>query len=1334
MNPIQKRLLFLLTGTLVFLSFLLIDPLNGYGQLPTIGVPYSADSNTVVLMHFDGNLQVESGMQVAQQADQVGTHVFLPDSSMDSSFGGSLYLANERDEYNAVTIPDTADLDLDNNWTFNAWIRADKWASPYTDGGPRILHKPGSPFYHSNWYFAPYPDGHLKSGFRHENDWFELNSNPDIIQPDRWYHITYIRDTSRDAVIQMIHDRDGNLLAADKKSWGAGGDNPTNTDKPLYIGLNPKNGNGTNQKWIGNIDEVWISNTVRQYSNVQIPFFENAVRIDKTISSDDTLHFGIEVDWYGPGSEKVRVYLNYNQGNGWEQLELPSDTNGTYRGTLSNLQAGTVMEYYYSAEIDGNSKGRYPGDELYHTVVEAPQSKLLKLSFEQGSGAPIDSTIYHDVLQVFGGPGNAIYSDDAMDGSYAYELDGQNDLLLDSFLLNDETYTISLWFKTTSELPEDGARLLAKEVAGDSSKVNYALLFQNHKLTARSTFSHSISVDTTLQPNTWYRAVYMVSSDAVSLQLFDLDGRIGHTIEPLYVSPYNQDGPLYIGQGRYQSELGFKGLVDQVQIWNYPALDGPFLIQSVTRYVNQFISDEPYPIDTYIFHTGRNEPTVRLHYLDKQGWHAETMQQGNLQGQYTATISPRTSRTIIPYYVEVYSGDQNFITRKPEGAGSYDAAPNYELGIVEKYDQLLDIDFETFRSDTSLPIPLDQSPYADFHRNVQLIGRSTSALPEKSTDAIQGKHSMYFGRQDSAYLALDSPFLSAHDFTLSFWFKPSDDLLGKNERLVSRQGGLSSTSFWWISNFDVRINKSKQVSGFYSFSNCLECEKPTTDTTVRAGRWYRVIYEYHTGDSTYIQLRDAQNRIIDAHGTANVDGPPLKTNGVFSVAHAGTKWDPYFSGHIDDITLYNYAVTLDPPVINNVTELGAVHSGEGPFDVQARVSNGGQAPTLHYRTGSAAPWETRQMRSSDSIYAASLPDFEAGTVVDYYVKTQNNYGTVTISPNDTSGDNFYHAYYGEENTAILDLTFEDASAPLKDQSLFRHQANWESKTNQPSLSDYALRGDRSLRFRSADSTYLEFNSRWLSPEIYTIDVWFSMSDTSNREVRLLNKQSVGDIWWEPTFTIMGLGNGSWIGGAYHPREAGSYQDKFSSEILSSPFRELALNDSTWYHAQLVREQDSVHFTLLTGQQQIIKQASAAFSSPVNQTDGPFRIGHAGLEGQPYFDGWIDRIRILNYADKTFVEIPDQSDPELPSEYHLHANYPNPFNPITTIRYELPKPARVTLSVYTLLGRKVTTLVNGKKKAGQHRVTFDGENLSSGIYIYRLQAEDFSASKKMLLVK
>jgi len=95
---------------------------------------------------------------------------------------------------------------------------------------------------------------------------------------------------------------------------------------------------------------------------------------------------------------------------------------------------------------------------------------------------------------------------------------------------------------------------------------------------------------------------------------------------------------------------------------------------------------------------------------------------------------------------------------------------------------------------------------------------------------------------------------------------------------------------------------------------------------------------------------------------------------------------------------------------------------------------------------------------------------------------------------------------------------------------------------------------------------------------------------------------------------------------------------------------------------------------------------------------------------------------------------------IPQNYMLHANYPNPFNPETNIKYDLPFESSVTLVIYDITGREVSVLIDESKQAGYHSVTFEASHLASGVYFYRLEAKEnasgkiFTSVKKMLLIK
>jgi glycosidase len=103
-------------------------------------------------------------------------------------------------------------------------------------------------------------------------------------------------------------------------------------------------------------------------------------------------------------------------------------------------------------------------------------------------------------------------------------------------------------------------------------------------------------------------------------------------------------------------------------------------------------------------------------------------------------------------------------------------------------------------------------------------------------------------------------------------------------------------------------------------------------------------------------------------------------------------------------------------------------------------------------------------------------------------------------------------------------------------------------------------------------------------------------------------------------------------------------------------------------------------------------------------------------------------------DSLFTSVQESLNDVVPDRYHLQQNYPNPFNPSTTINYQLAGNSEVTLKVYDMLGREVATLVEGRKSAGSYSVRFNASSLSSGMYIYRLQAGGKVFTQKMMLIK
>ena len=134
------------------------------------------------------------------------------------------------------------------------------------------------------------------------------------------------------------------------------------------------------------------------------------------------------------------------------------------------------------------------------------------------------------------------------------------------------------------------------------------------------------------------------------------------------------------------------------------------------------------------------------------------------------------------------------------------------------------------------------------------------------------------------------------------------------------------------------------------------------------------------------------------------------------------------------------------------------------------------------------------------------------------------------------------------------------------------------------------------------------------------------------------------------------------------------------------------------------------------------------TGPLNMDS--FQFTH--LEGGSEFGRiWLDDLRIAQPVDDT----PTEHDPDVPTEFALHPNYPNPFNPSTTIRFSLPEPAAVSLVIYNAIGQEVDVLLEQERlSAATHEIVWDASMLPSGLYIARLSTAKHQTTRKLILAK
>lgn len=165
-------------------------------------------------------------------------------------------------------------------------------------------------------------------------------------------------------------------------------------------------------------------------------------------------------------------------------------------------------------------------------------------------------------------------------------------------------------------------------------------------------------------------------------------------------------------------------------------------------------------------------------------------------------------------------------------------------------------------------------------------------------------------------------------------------------------------------------------------------------------------------------------------------------------------------------------------------------------------------------------------------------------------------------------------------------------------------------------------------------------------------------------------------------------------------------NNYGFEVERKVHTSTSLSVTTW---------EKVGFVNGNGNSNSPKEYSFVDSNPTGGSKYLYRLKQVDNDGQ------------FEYSDAVEVEI-------VPKEFTLYQNYPNPFNPVTRIRYQLPQESKVVIKIYNILGAEVLELLNVKKEAGIYEVEFKAQNLPSGTYIYRIIADNFTQTNKMILLK
>ncbi|MCW8804611.1 MAG: T9SS type A sorting domain-containing protein [Ignavibacteriaceae bacterium] len=195
--------------------------------------------------------------------------------------------------------------------------------------------------------------------------------------------------------------------------------------------------------------------------------------------------------------------------------------------------------------------------------------------------------------------------------------------------------------------------------------------------------------------------------------------------------------------------------------------------------------------------------------------------------------------------------------------------------------------------------------------------------------------------------------------------------------------------------------------------------------------------------------------------------------------------------------------------------------------------------------------------------------------------------------------------------------------------------------------------------------------------------------------------------------------------SYAPIQSVNLEDSTISTVVVPPFGSMDGITIDQYR----------NIYLATHQGGCVYRYESAFNNPPQLISS----GHNGPAG-PHYNKRDNILAVPNFYSNSVDLIPvslssvEEEKSTLTELFELYQNYPNPFNPVTNIKYEIPQSANASLKVYDVLGNEIVTLINEEKPAGSYQIEFDGVDLPSGIYFYQLKSNSYINTKKMVLSK
>lgn len=693
-----------------------------YAQaLEPVGGPYVADSNTVLLLHFDGSLTNSAATlgKTATSAVPHSTNIAGKISYIDmpsplTALGKAIHLDNSSiNDSTYLTVPDTVALDMTGSWTIESWVNIFTFGTGSNDYRwvPRVIMKPGDDvFWHPNYWLEMWGDNRLfHAGYYTPNDAFISVTSPNnMFVPGEWVHLTFIRDTARGFIAVMVHDANRKLKAFLSAGFDKTKDIPKTNSQDLHIGWagSRKIAAPSTDSWLdGFIDEIRISNDVRNFQGPPV-----IKKVTLLANQPSTLtSYPVEVNVIplnaGGSISNVTLYYRTDTNAAFTSITLASAGNDIYSGSIPAQTSGKLIQYYYKVSDNNSQISLSPYDaetnnNYYSFFIYQPNSKTLDLTFEEGpNGSPIDHSTNNCIINTFK---DFSYSTDAPMGGGNYSLDvkaradGQIDsswVTASSPFLASEEFTLDCWVKPDSADRPYVHLIINPSSEEDWNNANFDLSFRpnangDNAFTARYwkiDGTGSVVIQDTLPAVTahvgHWRHVILEREKATgnfSMTIKDENDHLMFTKTVTeMVGPLMAGAPLKIGRSWFLLSdpyyVGpYRGLIDNVQVYNYavPGITGVSDKNSQTP--DKFTLSQNYPNpfnpSTVIEYTLPKFQHVSIIVYNVLGQQVRTLvddvqHAGQHRIIWNSTNNLGSSVTSGVYFYQIKSGDKSIVRK-----------------------------------------------------------------------------------------------------------------------------------------------------------------------------------------------------------------------------------------------------------------------------------------------------------------------------------------------------------------------------------------------------------------------------------------------------------------------------------------------------------------------------------------------------------------------------------------------------------------------------------------------------------------------------------------------